>query len=168
MQRMALNSSSSGGGAGARNPAHSQSQLSTTQMTTSSSSLQGSSDSSTSGSNLPSSNSAVKKWKLQWLAETRALDFLLAESLKSFGLIKTIQIKSDKNIRYRNSKNKNNNIYRTEKHLWYSMQKNKKHGQSLNSSYHTKFLSNLSTIIKIQSFLVYFVRKENCCFCLHL
>ncbi|XP_055317130.1 calcium/calmodulin-dependent protein kinase type 1 isoform X2 [Sitodiplosis mosellana] len=60
MQRMALNSSSSG--SGARNPAHSQSQLSTTtQMTTSSSSLQCSSDSSTSGSNLPASNSAVKK-----------------------------------------------------------------------------------------------------------
>lgn len=52
MQRMALNSSSSG--SGARNPVLSQSQLSTTQMTTSSSSLQCSSDSST-------SNSAVKK-----------------------------------------------------------------------------------------------------------
>lgn len=60
MQRMALNSSSSGSG-GARNPALSQSQLSTTQMTTSSSSLQCSSDSSTSGSNLPASNSAMKK-----------------------------------------------------------------------------------------------------------
>lgn len=63
MQRMALNSSSSGSG-GARNPALSQSQLSTTQMTTSSSSLQCSSDSSTSGSNLPASNSAMKKWKI--------------------------------------------------------------------------------------------------------
>lgn len=63
MQRMALNSSSSG--SATRNPALSQSQLSTTQMTTSSSSLQCSSDSSTSGSNLPAPNSAVKKWKIE-------------------------------------------------------------------------------------------------------